>query len=153
REGRDLRPEAGGRLRLCVALFLRERSLDRGAFRGDLGNVARRHLLEEVRAVGDTNPRGSLRRPRARPEVEAQQRKREDDPRDADAWSAWVPLRFRGRRRSWRARRRPLVPTARVLVRNARQESVAVTGKSGVVPPGVSTRRATAMLLGNSHHR
>ena len=81
RELGDLRLELRRRLRVLVALRLRERALDGGALRGDLGDVAGVHLLQEERAVRHAHPRGGLCRPRARPVVDDQQGRQNREPR------------------------------------------------------------------------
>jgi hypothetical protein len=55
REGWNLGPEARRGLRPFVRELLRERALDVRALRGDLLDVLRPHLVEEERAVGDSN--------------------------------------------------------------------------------------------------
>ena len=79
-KGRDLRPEAQRRLRPRVPLFLREGPLDRRSLRGDVLDVAVRHLLQEERAVRDPDARRRLRCARTEVEVEAEQDDGEDDP-------------------------------------------------------------------------
>ena len=83
-EGRDLGLEAVGRLRSVVALRSRERALHGRALRRDRRDVPVPHLLQEVRAVGDTDARRRLRGARAQPVVEDEQPDDPDEP-PADA--------------------------------------------------------------------
>ncbi len=79
-KGRDLGLEAHRRLRAGVALRSVERPLDGRPLRRDRGDVTGAHLGEEVRAVGNTNPRGRLGRARRDRVVDDEQPDEPDDP-------------------------------------------------------------------------
>ncbi len=86
-ERRDLRLEVGRRFRPVVGLGMPKLALDRRSLRGDLADVAARHLLQEVGAVGDTNAGRCLRRPGAEPDIDHEQSQREggEPPTDREA--------------------------------------------------------------------
>jgi hypothetical protein len=112
RERRNLRLEAGRRLRPRVPLLLRERSLDRRPLRGDLLDMTRGHLLQEERAIRNPDTRAWLRRPGAEVEVERQEPEEEGDPHAARAEARRLRRCRRGaaRRRGWARLGAPIVP-------------------------------------------
>src|SRR5262249_31207135 len=95
-----------GRLRALVALGDLEGALDRGALRRDRDHVAVADLLQEERAVGDTDPGRRLHRARAQPVVDREQTNDDEQPARVEAEARAARRRRavpRGRRRRpWR---------------------------------------------------